>query len=71
MVHNLVAAWAATHPRMWRVWIAGADRSGCDLISLELELVPDSEEIFAVWIANCRKWHAELEACLGRRLCLA
>jgi hypothetical protein len=70
MVPNLVAVWAATHPRIRRVWIAGADRSGCELISLELEPVADSEETFAVWIANCRKWHAELEARLGRPVSL-
>jgi len=71
MVHDLIADWAAAQPRIRRVWIAGADCSGCDVISLELEPVADSEETLAVWIANCRKWHAELEVRLGRPLSLA
>jgi hypothetical protein len=66
MVPNLIVDWAAAHPRIRRVWMSGGD-----LIALEVEPVADSEETFAVWIANCRKWHAELEARLGRRVSLA
>src|SRR5688572_19523235 len=60
MVHELIADWAAAHPRIRRVWIAGADRLGCELISLELEPVADS----------C-KWRAELEVRLGRPVSMA
>ena len=71
MVQKLIADWATVDPRIRRVWIAGADRSGCERISLELEPVPDSEETFAVWMANCRRWHGELEARLGRQVRLS
>ena len=62
----LITDWAAARPRIRRVWMSGADQ-----IALELEPVADSEETLAVWIANCGKWHAELEARLGRPVSLA
>jgi hypothetical protein len=71
MLQKLISDWATANPRIRRVWISSGERSGCDLIALELEPVPDSEETFAVWIAHCRRWHGELEARLGRRVRLA
>ena len=71
MVQKLIADWATVHPRIRRAWIAGADPWGCELISLEVEPVPDSGETFAVWMANCRRWHGELEARLGRQVRLS
>src|SRR5262245_46996458 len=66
MVHKLIADWATADPRIRRVWVSGAD-----MVALELEPVPDSEETFVVWMAHCRRWHGELERRLGRRVRLA
>jgi hypothetical protein len=68
MVRKLITDWAAANPRIRRVWLSSGERSACDLIALELEPVPDSEETFAVWMAHARRWHGELEARLGRRV---
>ena len=62
MVQKLITDWATANPRVRRVWLSSGERSGGDLIALELEPVPDSEETFAVWMAHCRRWHGELEA---------
>ena len=61
----LVAEWAERNPKVRRVWTSerGDDAVA---ISLELQPVPDSEETFAVWIANCEKWRVELQDRIGR-----
>jgi len=35
-------------------------------VALELQPVADSEETFAVWMANCDKWQTQLQARTGR-----
>jgi predicted nucleotidyltransferase len=66
-----LAAWAAAHPRIRRVWLFGSDakrnaRADTDLdVAIEMEPVPDSEETIAFWIAHAEEWEAELEKCVG------
>jgi len=68
----LIEQWAAANPKIRRVWLCGnpaGDRRGADdfiEIALELQPVADSEESFAVWMANCEKWRLELQARTGR-----
>ena len=68
-----LAAWAASHPRIRRVWIFESEAkrraySDSDIyidIAIEMEPVPDSEETIAFWIAHAEEWQAQLEKCLG------
>jgi predicted nucleotidyltransferase len=66
-----LAAWAASHPRIRRVWIFESEakrraRSDSELdIAIEMEPVPDSEETVAFWIAHAEEWQAQLEKCVG------
>ena len=59
-----IAAWAAGHPKIRRVWLA--DREEEVHVTLEPQPVADSEETFAVWICNCELWRSELQARIGR-----
>jgi predicted nucleotidyltransferase len=66
-----LAAWAAAHPRIRRVWLFGSDAkrnasADTDLdVAIEMEPVPDSEETIAYWIAHAEEWQSELEQCIG------
>ena len=66
-----LAAWAASNPRIRRVWLFPWDsrrnaRGNADLdIAIEMEPVPDSEETIAYWIAHAEEWQAELEKRVG------
>ncbi|HYL24390.1 MAG TPA: hypothetical protein VEV21_08350 [Burkholderiales bacterium] len=70
----LIEQWAAADPKVKRVWLcgspAGNDRGADDFIEIALELQPvaDSEETFALWVANCEKWRIELQALTGRHI---
>jgi hypothetical protein len=54
-MHQALAEWAATRPRIRRIW----DIGGC--VALELQPVADSEETLAVWMANAERWREELQ----------
>jgi hypothetical protein len=58
-----IAAWAAGDPKIKRVWLA--DREEEVDVTVEPQPVTDSEETFAVWIANCEFWRSELQARIG------
>jgi predicted nucleotidyltransferase len=66
-----LAAWAASQPRIRRVWLFESDakrkaRSDSDLdIAIEMEPVPDSEETIAFWIAHAEEWQTQLEKRVG------
>jgi predicted nucleotidyltransferase len=66
-----LAAWAASQPRIRRVWLFESDakrkaRSDSELdIAIEMEPVPDSEETIAFWIAHAEEWQTQLEKCVG------
>jgi predicted nucleotidyltransferase len=66
-----LAAWAASQPRIRRVWLFESEakrkaRSDSELdIAIEMEPVPDSEETIAFWIAHAEEWQTQLEKCVG------
>jgi predicted nucleotidyltransferase len=66
-----LAAWAASHPRIRRVWLFESSakrkaRPDSELhIAIEMEPVPDSEETIAYWIAHAEEWQTQLEKCVG------
>lgn len=61
---DAIAAWGAGEPKIKRVWLT--DREEQVDVTVEPQPVTDSEETFAVWIANCERWRAELQARIGR-----
>jgi hypothetical protein len=68
----VIAEWAARNPKIRRVWVSDSRAEDAPrpdegiVIAVELQPVADSEETFAVWMANCDKWRVELQARLGR-----
>jgi predicted nucleotidyltransferase len=68
---DALVRWAQANPRVQRVWVYGGDsprndRRDTDLdVAIELAPVVDSDETLALWIANAKKWHSELEERTG------
>lgn len=69
-----IAAWAARHDEVRRVWVIGsragaAAREGDDLdLALELAPAPDGEETLVRWMTHADAWRSELQARVGPRI---
>jgi len=66
-IQKVIADWAAANPKVRRVWVLRRDTKDGEVdIAVELQPVADSEETFALWVADGEAWRSQLQARTGR-----